>query len=462
MKPIITSVLVWLVILLGVSLRTFNADRYPIDNNDDGLYYAWAGSGFWDHPLYLATHSIFEKGNPNLIWRSQFKDYLPVERMGLKIVSPWFDHPPLGTVLIGLPARMLNYPPFAQIPHLIVRLPALIASLFTLWLTYLLAKDLFGRRVGFWSLLFFATIPYMVMAHRQSFLENLMTPIWLWHLVVLRSWLKTPSRQKWWLIIATGFITGWFKVVGLVVPLLSAGWLFFQKKISAGWKLVFVAAASLLTYLSYGLLTNKQAFLTALSQQSGRGTFTGSFLYSLTHPEFYGSFNDGWYLLGLILLLTFLFTASKKPGQQFINWMATGWLIVIYLIAGTNTNSPWFKYPLLPLMSIAIGHFIASLWQKPKLWQLLILWLLGFTVFQLINLTIPGATLRFLTLLVMMPAVFDWFWPGAIWQRFNLITARCLILAAVLLNLIVIFRFSAVNCQLNQCLLPQKIIVNLP
>jgi hypothetical protein len=149
MKPIITSVLVWLVILLGVSLRTFNADRYPIDNNDDGLYYAWAGSGFWDHPLYLATHSIFEKGNPNLIWRSQFKDYLPVERMGLKIVSPWFDHPPLGTVLIGLPARMLNYPPFAQIPHLIVRLPALIASLFTLWLTYLLAKDLFGRRVVF-------------------------------------------------------------------------------------------------------------------------------------------------------------------------------------------------------------------------------------------------------------------------------------------------------------------------
>ena len=37
-KPIISLVIVWLVIALGVFLRGFRADQYPIDNTDDGLF----------------------------------------------------------------------------------------------------------------------------------------------------------------------------------------------------------------------------------------------------------------------------------------------------------------------------------------------------------------------------------------------------------------------------------------
>ncbi|MFH1280663.1 MAG: glycosyltransferase family 39 protein, partial [Candidatus Beckwithbacteria bacterium] len=176
-SSIISLLVIWLVIGLGVFLRGFRADQYPIDNNDDGLFYVWAGNSFWDNPLEVTSHSIFEAGSQALEFRSQFMDYIPVERFGMKIVQPWFDHPPLGTALIAVPARILGYRGLTQVPHLVVRLPALIASIFTLLFTYFVALKLFNKRVAFFSLLFLATIPYFVVASRQSFIENLLTPI---------------------------------------------------------------------------------------------------------------------------------------------------------------------------------------------------------------------------------------------------------------------------------------------
>ena len=229
-KPIISLVIVWLVIALGVFLRGFRADQYPIDNNDDGLFYVWAGNSFWDNPLKVTSHSIFEADNPSLVFRSQFMDYIPVERFGMKIVRPWFDHPPLATALIALPARLLGYRDLVQVPHLIVRLPALIASIFTLWLTYLVAEKLFNKKIAWFSLLFLATIPYFVVASRQSFIENLLTPVFLGGILTALNYIKTGKRKWLNLLMIVSLLTGWFKITGFVIPFLMAGYLMMSKK----------------------------------------------------------------------------------------------------------------------------------------------------------------------------------------------------------------------------------------
>src|SRR4030042_2337412 len=216
-KIIISLISVWLTVLIGVGLRVYNGDVFPIDNNDDGLFYAWASNSFLSSPLNPVTHSIFDKDNPALIWRSQYFDYLPIERFGMKIVRPWFDHPPLATVLIALPAHLLGYREMTVIPQLIIRFPALVASILTLFFTYLIARDLFGEKVGQLSLLFLATIPYFVIAHRQSFIENFLTPLFLICLILLRKYLRSASKTKLILLVALSFLVGWFKVIGFIL-----------------------------------------------------------------------------------------------------------------------------------------------------------------------------------------------------------------------------------------------------
>ncbi|MFC1627006.1 ArnT family glycosyltransferase [Patescibacteria group bacterium] len=454
-KPIISLVIVWVLVFLGVFLRSYQADRYPVDNNDDGLYYVWAGNSFWDNPLQVTSHSIFDVDNPALIWRSQFMDYIPIERFGMKIVRPWFDHPPLGIALISLPARLLGYKNLEQIPHLIVRFPAIIASIFTLFLTYVLGKKLFGEKVGKLSLLFIATAPYFVVAHRQSFLENFITPLFLGILIYLLKYLEKKQKKYLYMIIGLSFLTGWFKVTGFIIPLLMAGWLIIKKEKKAGWSLAVVGIVSMLSYAAYGLITNKQIFLATILNQGGRGTFVSSFFDGFTKPEFYGQFHDGWYVLGFLLS----FALMIKNKSKFFNWFFTGWLMVLFLTAGRFANSPWYRYPLFPFMSIAIGFYINKLLKKPNLFLLMPFFLLGLTGFDLISVDIPANLLRITTVLFLVPFGLEMVLKNKMWKKINYYLIRTFVIFLVILNIVVSLRFSAVYCSQHRCLLPQKIIL---
>jgi hypothetical protein len=452
MKTIISLLGVWLVIGLGVFLRGFKADSYPVDNNDDGLFYVWAGNSFWDNPFQVTSHSIFDQGNPALIWRSQFMDYIPLERFGFKIVRPWFDHPPLGAALISLPARWLGYTNLEQIPHLIVRYPALVASIFSLWLTYLLAKDLFGEKVGRWSLLFLATIPYFVIAHRQSFLENFLTPVFLGSLVLLR-------QKRFIALLVLVFCSGWFKITGFIVPLLVGGWLLYKKELKPGWGVIGVGLASALSYLAYGWLTNGQVFWQTLSRQGGRGSFVGSFFYGLTQPEFYGRFNDGWYVLGFLLSF-WLIAKYKNKAVKFWAWFFSGWMLVLFLTAGRFANSPWFRYPLFPFVAMAIGYYVNKLIKENSLFLVLPLFLLGMTGFDLAGIEIQPLWLRIFTVLFFLPYGLDLICQEERLKRLTGWLSKIFVIGLVLLNVWVSLRFSTVHCLEERCLAPLKIILS--
>ena len=437
--------LVWALILLGVSLRSFKADVYPVDNNDDGLFYTWAGISFWENPMQPITHSIFEADNPSLIWRSQFMDFIPIERFGIKMVRPWLDHPPLGAALIGLPAKLLGYHGFGPIPQLIVRFPALIASIFTLFLTYLLGKKLFGESVGRLSLLFLATVPYYVVAHRQSFLENILTPLFLGSLILLR-------KNKIILAAILAFFCGWIKIPGFAVPLMMALWLWRKQQVKSAVIMLATGIVSILSYLAYGLLAGKEAFLFILSNQGNRGAFVSSFFDTITKPLFYGGFNDGWYILGFIFSLAML-TKFKKESFRFYNWFLSLWLLVLFLTAGRFNNSPWYYYPLIPFGAVALGYFANQLFKKPSLFLILPFWLLGFTGFELLKIEINPSYLRLVTIFFFIPFVLNF-------KKITFWLTRLLLITLVLLNIYVTLRFPTVHCQEERCLAPTKIILN--
>ena len=457
-KIIISLIGVWLTVLIGVGLRVYKADVFPIDNNDDGLFYAWAGNSFLNSPLNPATHSIFEKDNPALIWRSQYLDYLPVERFGMKIVRPWFDHPPLATVLIALPAHFLGYTEMTVIPQLIVRFPALVASILTLFFTYLVARDLFGEKVGQLSLLFMAIIPYFVIAHRQSFLENFLTPLFLICLILLRKYLHLPSKTKLILLIALSFLGGWFKVIGFMLPFSLSGWLILKKRFRESLYLSLTGLISILSYLAYGFLANQDVFLKTLSNQQVRGAYVTSFFYSLTRIQFYGSFPDGWYVLGLVLAL-FLTLRAKREETKFFAWFFTCWLLALFLLSGRFNNSPWYRYPLLPFMSIALGFYAHRLLKKPNLFILLPFFLLGLTGFDLINFNPNSTLLRFLVVIFFLPYLLDFLFKNKKLQAYLYWTTRLFFVFLVSINIIVTLKYPSLHCSQEQCLAPQKIVL---
>ncbi len=455
-KPIISLVIVWLVIALGVFLRGFRADQYPIDNNDDGLFYVWAGNSFWANPLKVTSHSIFEADNPSLVFRSQYMDYIPIERFGMKIVRPWFDHPPLGTALIAMPARLLGYKGLVQVPHLIVRLPALIASIFTLFLTYQLALKLFNKKTALFSLIFLATVPYFVIAHRQSFIENLLTPVFLGGILACLNFVK--SKEKKWLtgLMVISFLTGWFKITGFVIPFLMAGFLMMKNQKKAGIKVAIIGGLSILSYIGYGLMADKQTFLFTLFSQGGRGAFVSSLFDGITKQEFYGPFRDGWYLLGFIL--SFALMLNKK--SKAFNWFFAGWLIILWLTAGRLANSPWYRYPLIPFMSMGIGFYINKLWQKPSLWLSIPFLMIGLTGIDLIGLELPATLVRLGSLVFLTPLALELMFKHKFFNKLSSLWVKGLVVAIVLFNIAASIGFYSQICSQKRCLAPKKIILN--
>jgi len=458
-KPIISLMIVWALILLGVCLRSFKADGYPVDNNDDGLDYTWVGLTSLDNPLEPSAHSIFDANNPSLICRSQYMDYIPIERFGMKIVKPFFDQPPLATVIIALPAKLLGYRGFVPIPQLIVRFPAIIASIFTLWLTYILAKKLFSEKIAKLSLLFLATVPYFVIAHRQSFLENFLTPLFLGCLVYLIRFLKRKRKKDLVILILLSFLAGWFKIMGFAVPFMIVAWLWHKKEFKAGFYILMSGIASMLAYLTYGLIIDKQAFLMTIGNQGVRGAFVNSFFNALTVTEFYGRFNDGWYVLGFIFSFM-LMMKYKKEKFRFFAWFFIAWLIVLFLTSGRLSNSPWYRYPLIPFMSIGIGYYVNQLLKKNNIFLVIIFWLLGLTGFDLLNIDISSSILRLTTIGFLAIYGLNFIWQNKIFRKLCFWTSRIFILGLVLLNIYVNLRYSTVHCMKERCLAPVKIIID--
>lgn len=429
LKVIISLLIAWFLILLGVSLRANQADIFPADNNDDGLFYTWAGISFWNNPFKPASHTIFEAGNPALIWRSQYRDFIPWERFGLKLSQPWFDHPPLGTAVIGLPAKLLGYQTFRQIPGLIVRFPALVAGIFTLLFSYLLAVKLFGEKTGRFSLLWLATVPYFVAAHRQSFLENILTPLFL------SAWLALLNK-KIGLAAVLSFFGGWVKVPGFAIPFMFGLW---TKR-----PLFFVTGfASIAAYLAYGFLTGKDAFLYILSQQSARGAFVRSFFDAMTKPHFYGGFEDGWYVFGFALI--FWMMAKYKPLRYHTyNFFLAMWLLVIFLVAGRLNNSPWYYYPLIPFLAINLGNFTARLVQVNNLFMILPFWLLGWTGADLLKMDLAAPWIRLVTVLFFIPYVLNL-------KKTTFWLTRIFLLVLVIFNIYVTYHYPAIYCRDEKC-----------
>ncbi len=459
-SPLLIVVLIWTLIATGVMLRSYRADLFPIDNNDDGLYYVWAGTSFLHNPFQVRSHTIFDNGNKALFWRAQYQDYIPHLRFGMKITQPWFDHPPFGTILIGLPAYLLGYNQVEQIPHMIVRYPSIIASIFTLGLTYLLAKKVTHQKTALFSLFFLSTVPYFVFAHRQSYLENMLTPIFLASAVSYLFYQEHRSTKTLLISAAFAFLCGWIKIPAFGIPILFTSWAIYTKDKQAIKVFALTSVLSVVSYLLYGLIADKNFFLDTLTNQGVRGMYLSSFVYSFVKPMFYGEFMDGQYILGLLWSFALLLKKDKTKNETFFSWLFMGWIMILFFVSGKNNNSPWYRYPLIPFMSIGLGSVASSLWEKRSVFLAAVFLVFSLSGFDLAGINFGSSLLRFTILLVFAPFVLFFLFPkNPITRKLSHVGVLALLLLVLVGNLLAIKRYPFERCQNEDCLLPTQIIL---
>lgn len=457
------TLLVWLIILLSMFLRVYKADYYPIHNNDDSLFHVWAGTSLYKNILKPASLSIFTQDNKSLFWYSQYNNTDVIRRFSFRLEQPYFDQPPLAMFFIGLPAQLLGYTDFVQIPQLLVRIPSLIISIFSLYFTYILAKKLFNQKAALLSLLVYGLTPYYIFSHRQPYLENFLTPVFLLALIKLINYLKKPTKASFIALILLSFISGWIKIIGFGLPLIISFWLLKNKKIKAFLKIFLTGILSFLCCLGYGLITDWQQFKFILLNQGVRGMYPSSFFHIITNPEFYEIFKDGFYILGFIMSFFLVMKAKEDKKIEFFSINFLLWLGLIILTAGVNNNSPWYRYPFLPFLSIATGYYLNLLIENPTMTSLFLILILGFTNLDLLKIKISSSSLRIIYLLTISPFLIKYLLPASkklgIFCRFIVIILLILIFT---INALIPLKIIDLKCQQDSCLIPEKIVLDLP
>jgi 4-amino-4-deoxy-L-arabinose transferase-like glycosyltransferase len=460
-------ILTWLLIFLAVFLRLYKFDHFPIHNEEDSIVHVWAGTTSLKRILNPISNSIFkEKWAKNLFWYSDYKYYDTVRRFSFHLIDPYLDHPPLAMLFIGLPSYVFGLTEFTPIPHVLMRMPAIFASVFSLFFTFILAKQLFSQKTAFLSLIVLSFSPIFVFSHRQPYLENFLTPLLLLSLIALKKYLKNKNNKKIFIILLVcAGLAPWIKITGIGITCLICFWFLKEKvKFKKTVQVVMATTLSLALYAAYGFLVNKDHFIKSLMLQSGRGMDINAFFKILLQPEFYSPFLDGSYILGFITIFALIIQRKNKKDKetnQAIDFLTVNfilWLFIVLFTTNKSNNFFWYRIPLYPFLSISLGLFLEKLLNKKSLFLFLPVLLLGFFSLNALKIELSSLVIRMFYLLTLAPLGLKYLYPNnKILNKLSIITVKGTLLLILVLNILTILKYPSLYCQNANCVLPNKL-----
>jgi hypothetical protein len=450
--------LLWLIIGIGMIARIHNGDYFPIYQNDDSVFYVWLGNSILDDFRHPTSLTIFDVDNPTLFWRSQYKDFDPVNRFGFRLSDAYFDHPFLGSIIMALPARYFGFTGFTQIPHLLVRMPVLLTSLLTMGLTYAFLSRITNRATGLLSVAILAFWPTAILASRQGYLENIITPFFLLALLGVYEYSQTQQRIWFLVTVLSGIISGWIKFAGYAVVVASAyGLLLFHKYRIALW-LGVAGLLSLFLYVVYGLMVGGDHFFWTIAQQQGRGAYVASIFNYVRSSKMQGEMEDGWWYIGMLGLW---FAAFSRLPHRLVGMAGFWWLTTTFFLTGPDNTSPWYIYPLYPLMAGGAAIMLLSGLRYNPLPVILTLLMLGFTGFRNAGVDVSSALIRFSVVGVSLFG-FGYF---MLHRRWRTIIVKSLFIGLLCLsfygNVLSVMKAKANTCGVGGCPEPEKIILEI-
>ncbi|ACK70346.1 glycosyl transferase family 39 [Gloeothece citriformis PCC 7424] len=344
-----------LITILGIVLRLHNYDTLPPDNwTADEYAFAWSGmSLIQDHVptgwSWLTPTDDF----PTVYWEEKGSRY--------RIVSPWFDHPPLYSLIVGMTSILGGAKDFFDCSLTVMRIPSLVMGISAIILFYSLCKKLFNTNIAVISSLIFATNPNTVFLSRLALSENL---ILLLSLGVILLFLQYNQTSKSIYLYSSAILAGLailVKVTGIFLICFLIVVLIYQRKWIDSLIVLLIGLVGFSLYYLYGWIYDFEFFKKILEEQTNRFTDFGILKYLILPTVF---FEDGWLCFSWLTLIPVLKLTEKLKSQI----IALPILIYSLLLVSSGAQShyfAWYTIPFYPFLFLSLGIFLADFWKKP-------------------------------------------------------------------------------------------------
>ncbi len=439
-----------LITLLGVLLRLYSYDAVPKHNwTADEYAFTWSGM------------SLLQEGIPTA-WSGlgaydSYGDFPILQWQGnpYRLVTPWFDHPPLFGIMVGFTAILAGCQSFFDCTLSVIRVPSLLFGIASISMLYFVAFTLFGKGVAIISSLLMATDPVAVILSRLAVSENFIV---LLSLIVLSCTIKyLQTSKKFYLIIAMilASLAPLAKITGFYIVLFLCLILLIHKQWKQSLIAFVIGILSLSVYFLYGAFYDWELFLTVLHSHSKRFKsllIIGNLLFTVFDSYKFLFFKfDIWFIMGWISVFPVAQVLRKYTAQIVLTPIVT--YVLILLFTGAQSHFyPWYIIPLYPLLFLSLGFFIAYFFLgrgEPFSSSILLAWSIPWFVtyglgtpwskFSLL----PSSGFKYgfivLVCFCIAPFFFQYLFPWSWLKYARKLTSVSLIVVAVMLNILAWF-----------------------
>lgn len=349
------------IIILAGMLRLDDYALVPFHHETaDEYQHAWEG---WH---------LLHQGQP-ASW-STFPDRYPASQVETflwfgdpyALVRPYFDHPPLFSIPVGLAASLAGAESYLDCSLQAMRLVPIALSLAGILLLRKLALA-YGasERTALLAALVYAVLPVIVVSHRLVKAESLLALLFMGAVLLAERHARSGETKD---AVLLGIVCGlsiWTKATGLAVVLTAVVLLLARRRYRGASIAVLVTAGFGLLYLTYAWAYDFGVFLEVMRAQStSKWVGLSSLLDLLQGKVVEKPFGRGWYLW---LLLSAGVAGFRKERALLLPVVI--YATVIGLTADERVIFGWYRIPLYPFLCVAAGLYLEEMIEASDLYR---------------------------------------------------------------------------------------------
>lgn len=347
------------IVLLALVLRLHDYALVPFHHETaDEYQHAWEG---WH---------LLHEGRP-AAW-STFPDRYPHDQTSefrwfgdrYVLVRPYFDHPPLFSLPVGLVASLAGARTFLECTLPAMRLVPILLSVLGIVLLFRLAMS-YGasEQAALWATLVYATLPVVVLAHRLVKAESLLAILFMGAVLLAGRHLDTGRSRDLWLAAVLSGLSIWTKATGVAVAVVLIVLYLARGRRRAAALTATVCAGFTLAYLAYAAAFDFGIFMKVIEgQATSKWVSLDGLLDLMSGKVVVKYFGRGWYLWLLLAAGVAAFRRERALWLPLAVYAA-----VLALTVDQRVVYGWYRIPLYPFLCVAAGLYLEEMLRESDL-----------------------------------------------------------------------------------------------
>jgi 4-amino-4-deoxy-L-arabinose transferase-like glycosyltransferase len=351
------------ILVLAALLRFHDYALVPFHHETaDEYQHAWEG---W-HLLHERTPAAWSTF-PDRYPPSQTRDFRWFGDRYV-LVRPYFDHPPLFSIPVGLLCSLLGAKEFLDCTLPVMRVIPILCSLAGLLLLYRLARaHQASERAALLACLVYATVPVILQGHRLVKAENLLALLLMGAVLALtEEGRRSPRRAA----IIAGLLSAlalWTKATGIAVPATVLLMLAARRRFKDAALVAAITGAGLALYLLYVSAYDLGLFLKVLQAQGTTKWVSLDAFQDLLG----GKVVVKWFGRGTYLWLLLAAGLAAFGRARALLLPIAVYATVLCLNADHRVIYGWYRIPLYPFLCVAAGLYLETMIEEADLYRAL-------------------------------------------------------------------------------------------